>query len=260
MERRGVHLIQEGVVKILLRRSKAEAPMHTPALSRAALAVSFPLLVGLCGCASTPAGPPIEAPRLAVGDHWQYRVTDNLRRGRVSELDAEVLAVSGNSAQVRLAVSDNAGRAEWVDEIEGGSLIRGMLWREGTRPFNPPVQLLAFPLNDGKTWRQTIDTIHPDTEIRDQILVYGQVDGRKTANVPAGAYDSVYVYRTLQLDDRDFWRTRTTVRDMVWYSPEVKAPVRQSREAEYTETGGQDMATVRTESTVIELVAFRPGR
>jgi hypothetical protein len=47
---------------------------------------------------------------------------------------------------------------------------------------------------------------------------------------------------------------------MVWYSSEVKAPVRQTREAEYTELGGQDMATIRTESSVIELESFRPGR
>jgi len=235
--------------------------MDTPLLvPRAALAAALSLVFGLCGCASAPMGPPIEAPRLAVGDHWQYRITDNLRRGLVYQLDAEVIAVSGPSARVRLAVTTNNGVSDWVDEIDGGALRSGMLWREGTRPFNPPVQLLAFPLNDGKVWRQTIDTIHPDTEIRDQILVYGQVDGRKTANVPAGAYDAVYVYRTLQLDDSDFWRTRTTVRDMLWYSPDVKAPVRQSREAEYTELGGQDMATVRTESSTIELVSFRPGR
>lgn len=233
-------------------------PMLAP--MRAIPSASLMLLLVLCGCASAPMGPPVEAPRLAVGDHWQYRVTDNLRRGLVSQLDAEVIAVTGSSARVKLAVSDNSGRAEWVDDIDAGALRSGMLWREGMRPFNPPVQLLAFPLNDGKVWRQTIDTIHPDTEIRDQILVYGQVDGRKTANVPAGAYDAVYVYRLLQLDDQDFWRTRTTVRDMLWYAPEVKAPVRQTREAEYTELGGQDMATVRTESSVIELVSFRPGR
>ncbi len=226
-------------------------------------AASSLAIVGLvlAGCASTPAGPPIDAPRFAVGDHWQYRIVDNLRRGAVSQLDAEVLAVSGPAARVQLTVSDDSGRTLWTDEIEGGGSLRaGTLWRERARPFNPPVQLLDFPLADGKSWRQTIDTIHPDTELKDQILVYGKVDGRKTANVPAGVFDAVYVYRILQLDDRDFWRSRTTRRDAVWYAPEVKAPVREMRVAEYTELGGQDMATVTTESTVIELVSFRPGR
>lgn len=237
--------------------------MHLPvhASSRIASAFALSVVLALGACASSPVGPPIDAPKLAVGDHWQYRITDNLRRGAVSQLDAEVIAVSGSAARIRLAVTDNSGRSEWVDEIEGGGALRaGMLWREGTRPFNPPVQLLAFPLGEGKSWRQTIDTLHPDTQMLDQILVYGKVNGRRTADVPAGAYDAVYVYRIVQLDDRDFWRTRTTRRDAVWYAPEVKAPVRETRVAEYTELGGQDMATVTTESTVIELVSFRPGR
>ena len=45
------------------------------------------------------------------------------------------------------------------------------------------------------------------------------------------------------------------------HAPEVKAPVREAREAEYTEKGsGPDMTTIRTESTVLELVSFRPGK
>jgi hypothetical protein len=218
------------------------------------------VVLALGACAGTPVGPPIAAPKLTVGDHWQYRITDNLRRGAVSQLDAEVIAVSGLDARVRLTVTDNDGRSEWVDEIEGGGALRaGTLWRERPRPFNPPVQLLSFPLDDGKSWRQTIDTIHPDTELTDQILVYGKVDGRSTANVPAGAFDAVYIYRIVQLDDKDFWRTRTTRRDAVWYAPEVKAPVREMRVAEYTELGGQDMATITTESILVELVSFHPG-
>ena len=215
----------------------------------------------LVGCAAVPSGPPIEAPRLAVGDHWQYRITDNLRRGAVSQLDAEVVAVSSASARVRFTVVDPYGaRAEWVNEFEDGALRTGSVWREAPRILETPVQLLAFPLADGKTWRQTVPTFRSDTDNPDQILVYGKVDGRQTASVPAGAFDTVYVYRLLRLDDEQFWRTRTTRRDAVWYAPDVKAPVREAREAEYTELGGQDMATVTTESTVAELVSFRPGR
>lgn len=219
-------------------------------------------LLCLAGCASAPIGAPVDAPRLVVGDHWQYRVTDNLRRGTVSQLDAEVIAVAGGSARIRLDYADTYGRTEWTDEVDGqGGLRSGALWRERPRPFNPPAQLLAFPLDQGKTWRQVIDTLRMDTELKDQILIYGKVDGRKTTTVPAGGYDAVYVYRIVQLDDEEFWRSRTTRRDAVWYAPEVKGPVREVREAEYSEKGsGLDMAAVRTESTVLELVSFRPGK
>src|SRR5437867_11816416 len=237
--------------------------MHPSSIhSHSTVAACVLALVGIAGCASAPVGAPIEAPRLVVGDHWQYRVTDNLRRGMVSQLDAEVIAVAAGSARIRLDYADTSGRTEWMDEVDGqGGLGWGALWRERPRPFNPPAQLLAFPLDQGKTWRQVIDTLRNDTELKDQILIYGKVDGHRAMTVPAGGYDAVYIYRIVQLDDEEFWRTRTTLRDAVWYAPEVKAPVRDAREAEYTEKGGgPDIATIRTESTVLELVFFRPGK
>jgi hypothetical protein len=225
-------------------------------------AVSVLAFIGVAGCASAPVGPPVDAPRLAVGDRWQYQITDNLRRGAVSQLDAEVIAVSGGSARIRLGLTDNSGRAEWIKEVDGGGgLLAGSLWREPPRTFDPPAQLLAFPLNDGKTWRQKIDTLRTDSQLTGQILIYGRVGGRKATSVPAGGFDAVYVYRIVQLDDEEFWRTRTTRRDAIWYAPEVKAPVREARAAEYTEKGGgPDMTTISTESTIIELVSFRPGK
>ena len=236
--------------------------MHSSIIrSHSTAAACVMIFIGIAGCASAPVGAPVDAPRLVVGDHWQYRVIDNLRRGLVSQLDAEVIAVAGGSARIRLDYADASGRTEWIDEVDGqGGLRSGTLWREAPRPFNPPVQLLAFPLGEGKTWRQVIDTLHPDTQLRDQILIYGTVTGRQATTVPAGGYDAVYVYRIVQLDDEEFWRTRTTRRDAVWYSPEVKASVREAHEAEYTEKGGgPDMSTIRTESTVVELVSFQPG-
>jgi hypothetical protein len=229
-------------------------------IARSPLAACIVALAAVAGCASAPLGPPVEAPKFVVGDRWEYRLTDNLRRGVVSEVDAEVIAVAGGSARIRVAYTDSSGRNEWVDEVDGqGGLRSGVLWREAPRPFNPPVQLLAFPLDAGKTWRQVINTLRMDTGLKDQILIYGKVDGRIATTVPAGAYDAAHVYRIVQLDDEEFWRTRTTRRDTVWYAPEVKAPVREVRDAEYIEKGGPDMATVRTEATVLELVSFRPG-
>src|SRR5258706_12625301 len=83
---------------------KLEIAMHSPTLLSRSIAPPLAALIvfGLAACASAPVGPPVDAPRLLVGDRWQYRVTDNLRRGVVSQLDAEVIAVSGGSARTRL--------------------------------------------------------------------------------------------------------------------------------------------------------------
>ncbi len=78
----------------------------------------------------------------------------------MSELDAEVIAVSGGTAQIRFGRVDASGRSEWVDEVDAeGGLLSGSLWREPPRRFDPPARLLAFPLDPGKTWRQVIDTV-----------------------------------------------------------------------------------------------------
>jgi hypothetical protein len=79
--------------------------------------------------------------------------------------------------------------------------------------------------------------------------------------VPAGTYDAVAIYRIVQFDDDEFWRSKTTRRDSVRYAPEVKGVVREVRDAEYVETSsGPDPATIRTEYTTTELVSFTPGR
>lgn len=217
------------------------------------------IALGLAACASTPIGPPVDAPRLAVGDRWQYRVTDNLRRGTVSQLDAEVIAVSGASARIKVGLADNNGRTEWIDEVDSeGGLTSGSLNREPARSFNPPAKLLSFPLDKGKTWRQTIDTLRKDTGIKDQILIYGKVNGPATVSVPAGRFDAIAVYRTVQLDDAEFWRSRTSRTDSIWYAPAVKAAVREKREALYNQRE-RSQPQVRTESTLYELVSFQPG-
>ena len=201
----------------------------------------------------------VAAPHLAVGDHWQYRITDNLRRGAVSQLDVEVVSLTGGKARLRFERSESAGRNEWFEEVDGaGGLAAGSLFREPPRTFDPPAQLLAFPLAKGKTWRQTIGTMRKDTGIKDQILIYGKVGGTSAVTVPAGAFDTVYVYRTVQLDDAEFWRSRTSRTDALWYAPAVKAPVREKREAKYTQRD-RSQPEVRTESTVLDLVSFRPG-
>ena len=231
----------------------------TPHANRAVSVFVMTLFVCLCESSAAEVVEGVAAPQLVVGDHWQYRITDNLRRGAKSQLDVEVTSVTGRVAQIRLERVDPGGRTEWTAEVDGeGGLRVGSLFREPPRPFNPPAQLLAFPLEKGKTWTQTIDTLRKDTGIKDQILIYGRVSGPAAVTVPAGRFDTVYVYRTVQLDDSEFWRTRTRRTDSVWYAPGVKAPVREKREAKYNQRG-RDNPEIRTESTVLELLSFKPG-
>ena len=215
----------------------------------------------LAACAAGPVGPPVASPRLVVGDHWQYRVIDHMRRGLTADLEAEVVAVNGGVVAVRIVHTEDGKRSEWTDEVEsGGSLRAGLLGGAGPRRFAPAAELFSFPLEQGKTWRQTVPTFRTDIDLPDAILIYGNVQGRTPVTVPAGSFDAVQIYRVLQLDDGSFWRTRTIRRDQVWYAPEVKGVVREAHDAQYFEHGDNDSTAVYTERTTTELVSFRPGR
>lgn len=216
----------------------------------------------LAACAAIPpVGSQVAPPRFAVGDHWEYRIIDNMRRGAVSQLDAEVVALAGGVATLQFVLVDGGARSQWTDEIDAtGALQAGMLNSPQVQRFAPAAQLLAFPLEQGKIWRQTVPTHRADIQLPDQILIYGNVQGRAPVEVPAGRFDAVQIYRVIQLDDAQPWRTRTTRRDQVWYAPEVKGVVREARSAEYIEAGDNGATAVYTERTVTELASFRPGR
>ena len=221
-------------------------------------------VLGLVACQSTsfaPSFPPVPAPTLAVGDHWEYQITDNLRRGLVTMLEADVVSISSGIASVRLVYNDQNGRTESRAEIDAnGGLVAGALKGEESRRFQVPIQMYDFPLERGKTWRQVVPTISPDTQLNAQILAFGNVQGQSVVTTPAGAFNTTYVFRILQLDDEQFWRTRTTREDSVWFAPEVKAPVRELRNASFIQRGGGGIGSlVRTENTTRELLLFRPG-
>jgi hypothetical protein len=212
------------------------------------------------GCTSTPSGPAVEAPRLAVGDHWVYKITDNLRLGLVTMLDARVVAVTGGVASIRLVYSNQYGNTESTEEIDAaGGLVVGSIkdWR--ARRFPEPLAMYRFPLQTGETWRQTVDTISPETQLPAQILLYATAQGRSVVTVPGGSFNSIYLYRIIQLDDQEFWRTRTERRDAVWFSPEVKAPARELHDASFIQRDGTESPLIRTENTTRDLISFQPG-
>jgi hypothetical protein len=217
----------------------------------------------LCACAALqPLGQNVAPPRFVVGDHWEYRITDGLRRGATTRLDVQVVEINAGIATMRLVYDDSYGRREKTEEIDAdGGLRAGALLHEQARRFSPSLKLIDFPIGQHNPWRQVVDTFRQDTQLKDDILIYGEVQGRAPVTVPAGSYDAVAIYRIVQLDDDEFWRSKTTRRDSVRYAPEVKGIVREVRDADYYELhSGPDSSTVRTEYTTTELVSFTPGR
>jgi len=216
----------------------------------------------LGGCATTTLTGAVDPPRYVVGDRWEYRVVDGLTpMAPVVTLDCEVIAVTPSNTLLRVTYNDARGARQHIEELAPDASVRiGSLGTSETRSFEPPARELAFPLVQGETWRQTLANVHERDGSRGEVLLYGRVLGREPVTVSAGNYDAVVMYRIVQLDDEQFWRSRTERRDQIWYSPKVKAVVREVRDGQYREKGqGIDSSYVRTEYTIYELVAFRPG-
>jgi hypothetical protein len=219
------------------------------------------LALGACATSQPMVGT-VAPPRFVVGDHWEYLITDSLRRGATTRLDVQVVAVNAGVATMRMVFVDSYGKSEQTEEIDAdGGLQVGALGNEAARRFTPPLKLLDFPIGQRSVWRQSIETFRSDLQLKDQIRIYGKVQGRVTVTVPAGSYDAVAIYRIVTFDDEQFWRSGTTRRDQVSYAPEVKGVVREVHDAEYVELhSGPDMAAIRTEYTTTELVSFTPGK
>jgi hypothetical protein len=217
----------------------------------------------LCACSTPlPVGQSVPPPHFVVGDHWEYRVTDGLRRDAVSQLDVRVIAIDAGVATLRMVYVNGYGSTEKFQELDAdGGLVAGTLRYEPLRRFSSPLKLYDFPIGERSSWRQVVPTYRPDTELDDSIMIYGQIQGREPVTVPAGTYDTVAIYRIVQLDDDEFWRSKTTRRDAIRYAAEVKGVVREVRDADYVELGGgPDSTTIRTEHTTTELVSFAPGK
>jgi hypothetical protein len=226
-------------------------------------AVILAAMLVLCACASPqPVGENVPPPRFAVGDHWEYRVIDGLRRDAVGQLDMRVIAINAGVATMRLVYVNEYGSTEKTEQIDADGRLGAGSFRNGPyRQFSPALNLFDFPIGQRGSWRQIVDTFRTDTQLKDSIQIYGDVQGRVPVTVPAGTYDAVAIYRIVQLDDDEFWRSKTTRRDTVRYAPEVKGIVSEIRDAQYVETGsGPDFATIRTEHTTTELVSFTPGK
>ena len=176
-------------------------------------------------------------------------------------LDAEVVSITGGIATLRLVYNNEYGRTEATEQIDSnGGLVAGSLKDDPVRHFPQPLEMYRFPLQRGVTWRQIVDTISPETQLPAQILLFGTVQGQTVVTVPAGTFETIYVYRILQLDDEQFWRSRTARNDSVWFSADVKGPVRELRDASFLMRDSRSSPLVRTENTTRELISFIPGK
>ena len=222
-------------------------------------------LAALTGCASLESpgsGRAAEAPAYRVGDRWVYHGRDGFRVLTTWEETRTISAVGVDGIGERVTVKgpsmDLARAEQWP--VPGRVKI-GAVYENETRRFATPLDRYRFPLAAGATWNQFVDNYDETTKATGQINHYVRVRGWETVVTPAGTFDAIVLHVVMWLDDETFWRFPTQCNYTVWYAPAVRGVVREIKQANYQEKGGDfdSGARIRTQNSVVELVSFTPG-
>ena len=229
-------------------------------------ALALAALVG--GCAGLDqhgdlAGRVAATPTLVVGQSWTYRGREGFRDPLVWEETHEVAAIGPGGITVRVTARGDRVSGERTESLASPGIVRvGSLMDIETRRFATPLERFRFPLATGETWNQWIDNVNETTNKAGQINRYVRVGDWDKVSTPAGVFDAIRMRVMMRLDDEEFWRYPTTCNYLIWYAPAVGAPVREEKEAEYYEKGEEfdGFGAIRAQHTLIELVAYTPGK
>lgn len=238
--------------------------MSAPSVSRVGRTLAFAGAAMLAGCSMLPVmggGPTADAPAFTVGDRWVYRAKDGFMRPVVWEETREVVSASPAGYTVRITQRgpgvENVRTEQWSSP---GRVKVGALFDAETRRFEKDLDRYDFPLAPGKTWNQWVRNYNEDAKKSGEINRWAHVGGWRSIATPAGTFDAVAIEVVMHLDDAEFWRTQTDCAYRIWYAPAVKGIVREEKEAQYIEKSGRDSPAIRSQSALLELVSFTPGK
>jgi hypothetical protein len=201
----------------------------------------------------------VEAPELVPGESWQYSEKEGYSRLELRSWRSEVTAAG--IGEVRMTVAGGAPGAAAVSEdrvyASAGMLLSGRLSDRVRGTFRPGLQLLPFPLVEGKTWSQTLT--RSDSGRERTVTLRGKVLGWETVKVPAGEFRALKVVRELDLGDEETFRTQTRRTEYEWYVPELKSAARiEIWEQYYDPTLPRPLRYLLLDKRYLELVAYAP--
>lgn len=186
------------------------------------------------------------APKLAVGDSWEFVYSRNTRRAAsVGTTFTETIASGGPreftlSSGARLVASPLAFR----NRVSSGKTVR---------EFRPHGLSIRFPLIVGKAWRDDYEMRDPDpaSKFAGRVRAGARADRAEVVTVPAGTFETMVVEHEWTYEDSH--GVRETGRRKVWYSEDAAFWVR--FEYETSDAKGE-----RIEAYLYELKRFTRAR
>lgn len=166
-------------------------------------------------CAAVIERAPVSEAR--AGDRFTYQKLNAYNGNSRGEISYEALTADGEMAQ--LAVVEGKNRA--------------------TRTY--PLRWSEFELVDGRRFvyplpqdhKERVIAFNPETRESIPVTVYSRVSGREKVKVPAGEFDALKISRNIYVDDRDWYKSQTTVRQSEWHAPATPQAVKRESQASY---------------------------
>jgi hypothetical protein len=197
------------------------------------------LAAAATACTTPQAGVPTgshaaaEAPRVAVGESWTYRVHDGFTGLPRGTLRYRVSAVSAERITVSVTAEDGASEETRIFDRQW-NWVRHPATNLQTFTYDPPYAAYAFPLVPGKTWRARTTATDPADGRRFPVLVEGAALGWERVRTPAGEFEAIKVRRVVYLR---YWvqgvRDLTEILEYEWYAPAVGQAVRREASSRY---------------------------
>lgn len=241
-----------------------------PALGRCGLrAVGLVLL--LAGCQAAPV-PPLtnpfaqtDAPRLAIGDTWVYRISNGYNNEVRGQIRYQVEKVDAGRSVVS-ATPDNPYLGSSHTEVytkEGNWLRRPLTNHDQPveYEFATAYPAYVFPFEPGQSWSMRVNATNPATGQRNSVRVDGEVLGAERIRVPAGEFDTIKIGRRVYAGDWDFFLHETHIDEIDWYAPALGRPVRMESKSVWQDLSRCDRrgcSWFRGDWNVYELAAFNP--
>ena len=201
----------------------------------------------------------VEAPRYAPGDTWSFRKIDGYNHEVRGTYTYTVSAVAPDGISIERRSADGK-LLDTATLAAPGMLTAGRLNARARGSLEPALQLLPFPLEEGKRWQQSVVRKDPVEYGAREVKVHGKVQGWETVKVPAGEFRALKIVRELYLGDEDAFRGQTKLTQHLWYVPELRQLVKVQNWEEYHEDRrGGVVPYYQGDREIFELVSHRAG-
>ncbi len=162
----------------------------------------------------------VEAPKVNIGDRWQWQHTNALVNEKDISIIDDVIDVKDSEIKVRERIKGSQGfgvgtfTTEWNPKDVGNA------------KYDPCLRIFKFPLTVGDKWVDTSDKRLLSNGSHGKFTIKGEVLANEEVATPSGTFNAYKVKLIIDAVGTDENAVVGHTVDTYWYAPEVKNYVR----------------------------------